>query len=229
MNKLIFPALLATLLLGQPGHAAFPTLAEIEARLLKSYRDQPNAEDLVGLANVREKRGKYAEALQTWGLLKKSFGTSRSRAYTGSGDKNLTYNQLADWTAKRISAKRRGVRQASASSRRAAKRAFEKYWATDKTANATLVDLNGDGLEEMVSYIDGGRKLRVHVWNGGMWDSVWQGDTRNGAPIDDDFLITGGQGEGWPEVFIMYLREGSPNSDSGHLMTNGDSWIVIYN
>ena len=228
MNKLIIPALLAaTLCVAPAAHAAFPTLAEREARLLKSYRDNPNAEDLVGLSHVREYRGKYAESLQTWGLLKKTFGTSYSHAHTGKDDRLMTYNQLADWTAKRIGAKRRGVKQAPLATRRAAQRNFDKYPSTDKTANAVLVDLNGDGLKEKISYVGGGRFLRVHVWNDGMWDSVWQ--SLDDMKISDDYLITGGEGKGWPQVFLIYTSEDNPNGDSGHLMTNGDSWIVIYN
>ena len=222
--KIVFSALLLVVA-SSSAHADFKTLAEREANILQSYRQGANAEDLVILANIREERGKYGEALQTLALLRKTFGTSGSRAY--ADDEVLTYNQLANWMAKRIAAKRRGIRRAPAATRRAAELAYARYYANDKTLNATLVDLNGDGLEEMVSYIDFGRKLRVHIWNGGMWDSVWQ--SKDNANISDDYLITGGEGQGWPAVFIDYLRANSPNPDSGHLMTNGDSWIVIYN
>ncbi len=224
MNKIVSFALLLVVA-SSSAHADFKTLAEREAVVLGSYRQGANAEDLVALAGIREERGKYAESLQTLALLRKTFGTSYSRARTD--DKVLTYNQLANWTGKRIALKRRGIRRAPAAIRRAAERSYARYYAGDKTLNATLVDLNGDGLKELVSYIDFGRKLRVHIWNGGMWDSVWQ--SKDNANISDDYLITGGEGQGWPAVFVSYLRPNSPNSDSGHLMTNGDSWIVIYN
>lgn len=223
--KIVFSALLLVVA-SSSAHADFKTLAEREANILQSYRQEANAEDLVALSGIREGRGKYAEALQTLALLRKTFGTSGSRAY--KDDKVLTYNQLANWMAKRITAKRRGIRRAPAALRRAALRDYTRYYANDKGLNATLVDLNGDGLEEMVAYVDSGRNfLRVHIWNGEMWDSVWQ--SKENANISDDYLITGGEGQGWPAVFVSYLRPNSPNSDSGHLMTNGDSWIVIYN
>lgn len=229
MNKLIVPALLATLCLGGVADASFQTLAQKEARVLKSYRDQPNAEDLVGLSWIREARGKYNESLQTLDLLRRSYGSSRSRAWMNQDDKRLTYGELASWMAVRVKAKRRGIRQASAASKRAAQRSFDKYHASDKNANATLVDLNGDGLKEMVSYIGFGAYLRVHVWNGEIYDSVWQSRDQAGEKVSDDYLITGGEGEDWPSVYVSYLKDGEVNPDSGHVMTNGKSWITIYN
>ena len=226
MNKLTVPALLAaTLSIAPAAHAAFPTLAEKEARVLKSYRDNPNASDLVGLSHIREDRGKFAEALQTWDLLKKTFGTSYSRAYMGSEDKIMTYNQLADWTAKRINAKRRGVRQASASTKRAADTQFKFVRDQVGWEDPTRIDLDGDGLEEIIVVEE--KVMKVLKWRKDNFTYVWKGDTRNGQKISPNFLITGGEGKGWPQVFIIYAT--SDSSTSGHISTNGDSWIAIYN
>ena len=154
MNKIV-PFALLFVVASSSAHADFKTLAEREANILQSYRKGANAEDLVALSGLREERGKYAEALQTLALLRKTFGSSGSRAY--ADDKVLTYNQLANWMAKGIAAKRRGIRRAPAATRRAAERNYARYYANDKTLNATLVDLNGDGLKELVSYIEFGR------------------------------------------------------------------------
>ncbi|HEX8464705.1 MAG TPA: hypothetical protein VF627_08825, partial [Abditibacterium sp.] len=150
MKKLFFPALLMTLCLGGVARADFKTLAEQEAYWLKDYRDKPGAESLVRLADIRENRGKFAEALQTWNLLRNTFGNSYSRAFRD--EKMLTYAQLADWTVKRIAAKRRArTASASASKQRQAERDFQTIQKNgDWPKDVVSVDLNGDGIKEVV-------------------------------------------------------------------------------
>lgn len=222
MNKLILSVLFLSLC--GIARADFKTLAEKEAYWLKEYRDDPkNVHALVNVAEIREDRGKFAEALQTWSLVRKSYGTSYSKAF--KDETMLTYNQFADWTAKRIRAKSRGVRPASRAAKRAAARSYAKLKGAPGVVDPAFVDLNGDGLQEMISYTNGGRTLIVATWNNGMWDSVWASrDT-----VSDDYLVTGGEGKGWPELFISYPDNGHVDAGGGHVMTNGESWITIFN
>ena len=229
MNKFIIPALLAATLCTAPAaHAAFPTLAEKEARVLKSYRDQPNAEDLVGLAWIREARGKYQESLQTLDLLRKSYGSSTSKAVT-ENDRPLTYGALADWMATRVRAKKRGIPQVSASVRRAAQSEFDKRYAKDERAQAEFVDMNGDGLKELVSYDSENKFLRVHEWANGRFIKVWQSHITPSEAVSNSYFFNGGEGKDWPGVFVAYENEDSTKNSAGHLKTNGDSWVLFYN
>ena len=229
MNKLILPALLAATLCAAPAaHAAFPTLAEKEANILKSYRANSNAEDLVTLAWIREARGKYGQALQTLDLLRKSYGSTTSKAVTGQ-DRPLSYGALADWMATRVRAKKRGIAQVPASVRRAAQNEFDKSYAKDKRARAEFVDMNGDGLKELVSYDSEGKFLRVHEWANGRFIKVWQSHHTESEAVSNSYFFNGGEGKDWPGVFVAYSNEDSTKNSAGHLKTNGDSWVLFYN
>ncbi|RYG64045.1 hypothetical protein EON80_19980 [bacterium] len=222
------PLLVMCMLSTGSARADIKTLAEKEAYWIKDYRDKPSAQSLVHLATVRESRGKFAEALQTWALLRKTFGTSYSKAF--QGETMFTYNQLADWTAKRINAKRRGIRQVSAATRR---KAEKEYLAVKKFGNIkqpNLIDFDGDGLKEMVYFnvkSDGVLNLCVAKWQPGSYSYsvVWNSKD----DIADDYSAVGGEQKEWPSLFIIYPDNGHVDSGSGHLQSNGDSWILLYN
>ena len=228
MNKLIVPALLAIGCFGGVADAAFPTLAEKEAASLQSYRAGSNAEDLVALAWLREARGKYRESLQTLDLLRKSYGSSQSKAFT-EDDKPLNYKELADWMEKRVRTKQRGVKQVSLATRRAMQNHFDKHYANNQRAQAEQADLNGDGLKEMVSYDSQGQYLRVHEWANGRFIKVWQSHSTPSEGVSNSYFFNGGEGKDWPGVFVAYSNEDPTKDSAGHLKTNGDSWLLFYN
>ena len=220
MHKLIFPTLLATLCVGSAARAQ--SLAEKEATALGKFRSNPsNVDALMALAQIREARGKWSEASATWGLVKSKFGGRRSTAREFG--KAMLYGELADWWRTRL-ARRRGVKQASASTQRAAERAYRAK-IKDPNIHAKRADMDGDGLPEIAYGLtsrpdaDGYMAFYVTKWRNNRYETVW---TAKGEEVPVVFNFAQGA---WPAIYLDYVDRLGIGTQLKGLRSNGTSLV----
>ena len=195
MNKLIIAALAATL--GFGGVASAQSLATKEASALKKFRANPrDADALVQVALLRERQGKLSQAAATWGLVQKQFKNASSRAQILTVRNDLmtdSYNGLAATYLAHLRDRIRGERRASASQRRAADAAYRKMSKERLIKGMRQVDMDGDGLPELVYYIvsrpdaDGPSSVVVDRWGRDKYEHAW--------------MISATEKEGYPGMY----------------------------
>lgn len=201
-----------------------------EAELTQEFRkSQGNASSkaatLLELALVRERLGKWREALAALDSLKKQYGTVKPENFASSAPQ-YTGKQLADFFSRRVQRKQnqKPVVLSRETKFRVAQGVDDwlaKGFAVDQLDLLMQADLDGDSIEE-VFYIGsngplGKRKkdtMGILKWDGNSYRKAWE---RKGRipfmvrELDQD-------NDGWKELFFGYTPD---SDDAATLYFNG--------
>ena len=222
MKKLVILAL-AALWCGAAQSA--PTLADEEAHYLGEFRKTGDLGDLIDVARVREERGKWKEASAAWGLVARQ---GRFSGVPGYGE--TTYIDLADWFKTRIAARSRGVKPASMSARRAANSAYLSLIKNPSVQNAQRVDLDGDGLPEVVHYIytpanaSVPSDFLVKKWSKNQYLTEIRIGGKERIPMR---FRTAKNAQGWGEIYLDYSGARDDNMAEQILISNSDYILQV--
>lgn len=217
---------LLALVAGAAWPATDAELAEREAELLEQVKAE-NADDplrLWELARVREQRGRYQSAIDTWGLLRRWHGWMRMPHESSAPDQ--TFLALAEFWIHRLHRKQRlAAHPPSPPSRherqvmgQAARGADSPCLGEREGTIEHLVeaDLDGDRVPELVAVgrydpieQPGQRFICLLRWDGAAWSRFAEWDETDLAQFPSTVRVIDTDGDAWLEIVTGFASEGN--------------------
>lgn len=231
----------ATLTLSAPVMGADENLQKQEAELLAQVRQDsvPHPYCLSKLARVRERRGRYTSALQTWQLVKKLHANKIPPNQSSAADRK--YGDVADFFIQRIHRKQNLAakppkknsilaRRLNRNARNAARLTLRKQGTIE---SITQADMDGDLINEIFvkgRYGPAGRRARPFMaivkWTGSKYKVAWHTDDGFKPRIFPyEYHVRDRDGDGWKEIGMFF----EPETDNvATLYFNGTKAMMLW-
>lgn len=238
LSKLALLLILPTVVFTVPA-VSKEDLAKREAELLAQVRASKYAGPPVELAEVRERRGRYPQALATWGLIKKSW--AKRQVTNESSAPNYTYGEWADFVTQRLHRKRKLAAARPRFNVQVQQRTSDwlnhnKLFFLQEEGNYDFLvqaDLDGDFIDELFfvgKYGSLGKRnkpfMGIAKWDGSRYRVVYRATGKNKPIImPAAYAVVDEDGDGWKEVNLSF----EPETDNGAtLYFNGKTAMMLW-
>jgi hypothetical protein len=199
-----------------------------------------SSETLLPLALVRERQGKDREAIATWALAKKLWGSKQMPKHSTAPTRS--WSETADFFIHRLQRKinlrsktdpgrsvaSQGQRDQQSRRRLAeAAMSFADSPSVDQLDLAVQADLDGDMIDEIFYIGKSGplgkrtkKTMGIAKWDGKAYRVVW----RTATSIPFMVHVTDEDGDGWKEIFCGYQPD---TDDAATLYFNGRTAMFL--
>jgi ATP/maltotriose-dependent transcriptional regulator MalT len=203
----------------------------LRADLSRAKSAKDKASVLVQLALVRERLGKLQEALATWDLVKKQYGTVKVEQFPSSA-LSQSGAKLADFFGERVKRKQKQktLRKLDRTTRLHIAQGVQDWRARPLAAKLDLTvqaDLDGDGIDELFLIGSNGlpgkhvkNMMGIARWSGQSYVIVWKSQRR----IPSMVHVVDEDGDGWKEILCGY----TPDSDDAATLYFNGKQVLFY-